>query len=219
MKNLVTSLLLGLMIIFLVSPYTNAATVIYPNTNSGTGLYPNTNAATGLYIGAGGSYAIENFDDIGIDFDNTWGINAKIGYHFDPLLDIEFNYDYLHKFEGDDSLSVGGTTVDVDVDIKVMTYIVALKGYFPFSTEESKLSVVAGVGLMYADFDIQGSVDEISASVSNDEIDGCAKLGLGLDYYLTQNFSAGLEGNYTFGFDDLKDIQYFNFTLGLAYHF
>ena len=66
MKKFLTPLKLALMIFFLISPYAHAA--------------------TGFYVGAGGSYAIENFDDDDDDFDdinydNSWGINAKVGYH------------------------------------------------------------------------------------------------------------------------------------------
>jgi hypothetical protein len=40
-----------------------------------------------------------------------------------------------------------------------------------------------------------------------------------LDFFATQDISFGIEGNYTGGFNDLEDIRYFNFTLGVAYHF
>lgn len=192
MKKFLIPLKLTLMIFFLISPYAHAA--------------------TGFYVGAGGSYAVENFDDDDDDFkdinyDNSWGINAKVGYHLHELLDLEFNYDYLNKFEVDDSSTVLGTRFDVDIDVEVMTYMFTLKGFFPIASEKVKLSVVAAGGLMYAE------------AGSDNEIDGCAKLGLGLDYFLIQNFSAGIEGNYTLGFGDLDDIRYFNFTLGVAYHF
>jgi hypothetical protein len=180
MKKFLTPLKFALMIFVLLSPYAHAA--------------------TSLYVGAGGSYAVENFDEdgdfINTNYDNSWGVNAKVGYHLHELLDLEFNFDYLEEFEG-----------DAGVDVEVMTYMFTLKGFFPIASEKVKLSVVAGGGLMYAE------------AGSDDEIDGCAKLGLGFDYFLIQNFSAGIEGNYTLGFGDLDDIQYFNFILGVAYHF
>jgi len=204
MKKFLTPLKLALMIFFLISPYAHAA--------------------TGFYVGAGGSYAVENFDDDDDDFDdinydNSWGINAKVGYHLHELLDLEFNYDYLNKFEVDDSSTVLGTRFDVDIDVEVMTYMLTLKGFFPIASEKVKLSVVAGGGLMYADADRKVRIAGTSTSSSDDEIDGCAKFGLGFDYFLTQNFSAGIEGNYTLGFGNLDEIRYFNFTLGVAYHF
>jgi len=91
-----------------------------------------------------------------------------------------------------------------------------LKGYFPVSTEKVKLSTVVGAGLMHTDSELP---DETSISVSDDETDLCAKVGLGLDFFAFQDISLGIEGNYTFGFGDLDDIMYFNFTIGAAYHF
>lgn len=180
MKKFLIFFTLALMIFFLTSPYGHAA--------------------TGFYVGAGGSYAVENFDDDddfeGVDFDDSWGLNAKIGYHLHELLDLEFNFDYLDEFEG-----------DAGADVEVMTYMLGLKGFFPIASEKVKLSVVAAGGLMYAE------------AGSDDEIDGCAKFGLGFDYFFIQNFSAGIEGNYTLGFGKLDEIRYFNFTLGVAYHF
>jgi len=158
-----------------------------------TSLYAEQDPLDHFYVGAGGSYAIEDFDT-STDFDNSWGVNAKIGYHTHPLLDIEFDFDYLSKFECD------------AVDLEILTYMIALKGYFPISTEKVKLSTVVGTGIMHAD-------------ANADETDWCGKIGLGLDFFTTQDISLGIEGNYTFGFGDLDDIGYFNFTIGAAYHF
>ena len=158
-----------------------------------TSLYAGQDHLDHFYVGAGGSYAVEDFDN-GPDYDNSWGVNAKIGYHTHPLLDIEFDFDYLSKFEDD------------AVDLEILTYMIALKGYFPISTEKVKLSTVVGTGIMHTD-------------AYGDETDWCGKVGLGLDFFTTQDISLGIEGNYTLGFGDLHDIGYFNFTIGAAYHF
>ena len=53
-----------------------------------TSLYAGQDHLDHFYVGAGGSYAVEDFGN-SPDFDNSWGVNAKIGYHTHPLLDIE----------------------------------------------------------------------------------------------------------------------------------
>ena len=158
-----------------------------------TSLYAGQDHLDHFYVGAGGSYAIEDFDS-SADYDNSWGVNAKVGYHTHPLLDIEFDFDYLSKFEGD------------AVDPEILTCMFTLKGYFPQSTEKVKLSTVVGAGIMHAD--AYGDATEL-----------CGKVGLGLDFFAFQDISLGIEGNYTFGFGDLEDIRYFNFIIGAAYHF
>jgi len=173
---------------------------------SSTSLYAGQDHLDHFYVGAGGSYAVEDFDN-SFDYDNSWGVNAKIGYHTHPLLDIEVDFDYLNNFEYSETYKVFGTRFEEEGEVEIFTCMFVLKGYFPISTEKVKLSTVVGAGLMHADFK------------SDDEIDLCAKVGLGLDFFAFQDISLGIEGNYTFGFGDLDDIMYFNFTIGAAYHF
>ena len=170
-----------------------------------TSLYAGQDHLDHFYVGAGGSYAVEDFDD-SPDYDNSWGVNAKIGYHTHPLLDIEVDFDYLNNFEYAETYKVLGTRFEGEVDLEILTCMFVLKGYFPISTEKVKLSTVVGTGIMHAD-------------ANADETDWCGKIGLGLDFFTTQYISIGIEGNYTLGFGDLHDIGYFNFTIGAAYHF
>jgi opacity protein-like surface antigen len=187
-----------------------------------TSLYAAQDHLDHFYVGVGGSYAVEDFDN-SPDYDNSWGVNAKIGYHTHPLLDIEVDFDYLNNFEYSETYKVFGTRFEEEGEVEIFTCMFVLKGYFPISTEKVKLSTVVGAGLMHADLkyrlSISGLPDETSISGSDDEIDLCAKVGLGLDFFATQDISLGIEGNYTFGFGDLDDIMYFNFTIGAAYHF
>ncbi len=159
-----------------------------------TSLHAEQDHLGNFYVGAAGSYAIEDFDSSAA-FDNSWGVTAKIGFHTHPLLDVEFNFDYLNKFENN------------AVDLKILTHMIVLKGYFQHSTEKVKFSTIVGTGIMHTD-------------ANGDETGWCAKIGLGLDFFTTQHISLGIEGNYTFGIDDdLDEIGYSNFTIGAAYHF
>jgi opacity protein-like surface antigen len=111
-----------------------------------------------FYIGGGSSYAIENFDTDS-DFDNTWGINAKVGYRAHEILMIEFNFDYLNNFESDDRFTFLGEKVDSEIEVTVYTFMLALKGYAPVYSDKVMFFVVVGGGVMYADVDtkVRGS--------------------------------------------------------------
>jgi opacity protein-like surface antigen len=169
-----------------------------------------------FYVGVGGSYAIENFDG---DWDNSLGFNGKFGYHFHPLLDFEFDFNWLKDFEANESGSFAGDPVALNAELEIKTYMLVLKGYFPIPSDYAKLSVLLGGGLMRADATADITSPLFSGSFSGHETDICAKIGLGFDYYLIPNISLGFEANYTAGFDDLDDIEYYNFTFGAAYHF
>jgi len=172
-----------------------------------------------FFIGAGGSYGIENFDGGG-DFDNTWGVNAKIGYHLLDELAVQFDYDYLREFEDKEGIDLFGDSFDGKAELEIMTYILSLKGNFRVKWYQViSPYIIAGLGIMHADADYKISGAGISMDSSSDETDLCGKIGGGFDFLLTENLSVNLEGNYTLGFRDLEDIQYFHFILGVVFRF
>ena len=180
-----------------------------------TSLYAQQAETKQFYIGAGGSYAVENFFD-DRDFENSLGIDLKFGYHLHPLADIEFDVNCLDEFESREIQSPG---VELDTSLSVTTYMLVMKGYFPIDSEAVRLSAVVGGGIMAADFDSH-------FYGTGDDADLCFKLGLGLDVFVSQEVSFGFEGSWTNGIDnisgnfkDFGSIEYFNFTLGAAYHF
>ncbi len=42
-----------------------------------------------IYFGAGGLYAIEDFDSDALNFDNASGFNLRLGYRFHPHISVE----------------------------------------------------------------------------------------------------------------------------------
>ena len=172
-------------------------------------------AKKNFYLGAGGTWAVTDSSD---PYDSP-GLNLKFGYHAHRLLDLEFNFDWIDKFENGGQVLVMGVPVDYREQLEVMTFMVALKGYFPIPSDIMRLAVVAGGGLMVADYNLRVSDGVDSLTGSEDEIEFCGKLGLAFDYFVAPEFSIGAEGNYTFGVEDLSDLEYWHFALGVAYHF
>jgi len=192
-------------------------------------LTTSANAAnTGMYIGIGGTYAMENFDidtpaslsRYGYDqkYDDTWGINAKIGYKVNPYFSVELALEYLSGFDYNQTALVTGTPVTLDSDLDVWTAIIAAKIY-PIQGKIKPYFTV-GIGIMQASIDATASAPGyLPYSASDNETDPCGKIGLGVDIFINQNISFNLEGAYTAGFNDLDEIQYFTISAGLAYHF
>jgi opacity protein-like surface antigen len=180
-------------------------------------LYAEQIGDKNFYAGIGGTWALEDFKGGG--YDDTWGMNFKFGYNLHPMADIEFDFDVLDEFEEVEGFSSQNAGVNGDANLNVRTYMVALKGYFPISSDQVRLSVVVGAGIMTVDSDFQAGLDGGFRRDGIDETDPCGKVGLALDFYATREISIGVEGNYTLGFFDVEDIRYFHFILGAAYHF
>lgn len=216
--------------------------------------YGQDSAGRTAYLGIGGSYAFEDFehDDINFDdmfsvevnFDDAWGLYLKFGYHFNDFVSLEAVYDHFDEFKTDKSLTASTTVSSTSVtgsiaaesELDITTLMVVGKFSIPWKVRPF---IVLGAGLVRAglrgELSVSLSDDEISQSVSFSESDsdtqGCAKVGVGLDFFPTNNVSIGVEGAYVFSFSDAHfnleplledaeiDIRYHSLTVGVAYHF
>lgn len=200
-----------------------------------------------LYIGIGGSYAIDDFETeefeerrqpIDVDIDGTWGANLKLGYHVNEFFAVEALFDYVPGFETAESTTTADAAtmniISKDGELDVMTFMVA--GKFSWPGRAIEPYGVIGVGVMHADWDRKlstggGSASD-SVSVSSAKTGGCSKVGVGVDFFLTDHFSLGAEGATVFTLGNLEfdldpsgeeveelGIRYWGITLGAAYHF
>lgn len=168
------------------------------------------------YIKIDGLCVIESIDEyqtknkfrghINVDFSNSWGVQARIGYIFNRYFSTELMCEYIFPFEA--SL---GTTED---KLDVMSF--TMNGKFTYPIYKQIIPyVIVGVGPLnaYEDISYKGT-----NSTTNDW--GFAiRGGLGVDYYINQNSSIGLESAYVNGLSDINHIKYITISLGIAYHF
>lgn len=166
------------------------------------------------YVGIAGSNQGINFDDNAVDWDtSTWGVNAKFGYRLTPAVSFQFDVDWIPDVEGvlKSDPSLGG-------EVEVQTAILSFKGYFPTS-KPVKPFIIAGFGILHYDVDLSEVAASFGELIDDDETDLCLKIGAGVDVFINQSFSIGFEGNYTAGRDKVDAIEYWNLSLGAAYHF
>ena len=175
------------------------------------------------YFGVGGSYAISDIDLksnlVSGSLDDTYGFNLKAGTHLGQFFSFEFNFDYLPGFEWDGTVVVDEDPVQSELETDVMTFMLDIKASPEFREKTYRPFILAGLGWMdssgSARTEINGDVSKRSVS----ESDFCAELGLGIDFFFSQNFSLGVEGSYVFGFGNVEDIKYTQITLGFTYYF
>jgi len=166
-------------------------------------------AEKGFYIGGGASYAWENFDtnDLdplgNVDIDDTWGLNAFAGYRFTRHIALEGNFNWYDDFDA----KING----LDFQVKIWTLMLDLKAMYPVYNDRLVPYVRIGGGYMKGEIEV-GSLDESDG-------DFAANLGGGLDYYVTDMISLGLDGKYVWGTGDVDDLEYFVGTVNVAFHF
>lgn len=185
---------------------------------------------SGFYVGAHGGYGWADSDAVfsngnpaALDFglDGAF-IGGQVGYSYvfgnGLLVGVEADYSFAN-INGSASADIGlGTTV-ATMEIDSMASVRARLGY----AMGQFLPYITG-GWAWADVDRSASFGNQSA---NADFDGWT-LGAGVDYAITNNWSAGLEYRYTdFGdetfdfapFDSIVDLDLHTVSLRLNYRF
>ena len=184
-------------------------------------------ARRGWLVGAGGSYAMETFEDdvesefqsvlgstVSFSADNSFGVNGRAGYRCHPRFSVEVEVEWLDGFEADISDSTLGKIATFDIEPWVFT--VNTKGYL--LTGRYQPFVLLGVGVMTADFEVRDT-QGLGLSDSFDEIDFVMRFGGGIDLYATKHVVVSVEADYVLPFANLKDFDYLSIGLGFQYRF
>jgi len=99
----------------------------------------------------------------------------------------------------------------IDFEVKIWTFMLDLKAMYPFY--EDRLTPYLRIGGGYMDAEIEvGSLDD-------SESDFAFNLGVGLDFYVTDQISIGPDAKYVWGAGDLDELEYFVATFSVAFHF
>ena len=175
-------------------------------------------ARRGWLVGAGGSYAMETFEDdmesefqsalgptVSVSVDDSFGVNGRAGYRCHPRFSAEVEVEWLDGFEADVSDPPSSATIDAEpwvVTANTKGYLLTGR-YQPF--------VLLGAGVMTAEFTVgSGRVRET---------DFAMRFGGGIDLYATKHVVVSAEVDYVLPFGDLEDLDYLSFGLGFQYRF
>ena len=150
-------------------------------------------------VGAGSNF--DNFKDVDKDLNDgvmAPGLQALVGYQLWDRAALEVVYEGLMTFEGSDS--------DIDVD----TAMLQAKLFFGVLPGEAfQIYAIGGAGWQWVSAD--GAIDA--------EGDGmAARGGLGLQWYLSENFPLFVEYTFNFAIDeDIEDFNYGSLKAGFLY--
>ena len=179
----------------------------------------------GWYVGLGGSYAVQDFEISKLDgltvtdsdFDDSWGINGRVGYRFDKYFAGEVAITYYDTFDGDVTIPPTGKE-DADFD----AFSVMINGkIYPWHDRYQPYALF-GLGLFDVTIESKGIVDE----TGNDSL-LALQFGAGIDIYATENWLFNFEAAYVYPTNSClascdnsgRDYEYWNLGLGFQYRF
>lgn len=169
-----------------------------------------------FYVGLSGLYVFKNLDTdhtkakfsgpVDIDFDNSWGVQGRMGYVVNKFLSVEALAEYVAPFKAE----TGGNKDHLDV------FNGTLNAKITWPLHEKVIPyAVLGLGVMNAYEKIQYGGAESKTSNWGASFRG----GIGADYYITPAVSLNIEGAYIRGMGDVDHVRYITVGLGAAYHF
>ena len=168
---------------------------------------PDEFARNGPYLGVAGTVGIytelnNTLDQINAEVDPTLGVNARAGYRLHPNFAIEAQFEWLAETDLDAGFADGDTTVGP-------TWLVTgnAKGFIL----TGRIQPYGVLGLGYLDVD-----DKIGP-----QSDGqfAARLGGGVDIYITPHILGTLGASYVIPDDELHDFAYVSVVWGFGYRF
>jgi opacity protein-like surface antigen len=189
---------------------------------------------TGWYTGLSVMMGVENFQGSSAH-DVTGGFDLRVGYRATPIFSFELDTSFLAKFpyepgqrditsnllfgQPPNLLSSHQEGFETEVSIWQLTGNLKASGdlsrfgdghlmqrFQPFG--------LLGIGVYNAKYD---RLDVYGGPYDN--TDAVAKLGAGVDYYLSKRWVIALEGDYNFVFNGSRRLDYFGLALGAYMRF
>jgi len=177
-------------------------------------------AHKGFYLGAGATWAVQLFQDKvqdltdqKIELGQTYGANAHLGYRAASWFSTEVDYEFLNGFKaevaGSDALRFKGHAVTGDMKFH----------FIPVGPIQPNVLVGFG-GMKYM------INDDLGLGLKSGQWAFAARLGGGIDFYLTHHFLLNVEASAVLTTNDITDptstksltgLYYFSTQFGIQY--
>jgi outer membrane protein W len=163
----------------------------------------NDPARSGVLLGIGATYAIDNFDSVGMSNDGSGGFNVHLGYRYNKYTATEVQVERYQQFDGhDDGIDVGEVN-GWALGVNQRAYLLSGR-YQPF--------VLLGINYMDMETTDSGAINRTSG-----ENGPALRFGTGLDVYATSKFVVTADISYMLGLGGVEDYDVVAFSLGFLF--
>jgi hypothetical protein len=199
-----------LILLFLTLPST---ILVFSLAGVGAAIAEGEYVQTGPYVGAAFAYGWENFEGSS-SFAMSPGFDARLGWRVTEIFSFELEGEFMNEFSTR-SLEV------LSHDVRIWS----IGGNLKANANLERVSWLARVqpfGLL--GFGFYGSKEEITLpgiipTFKNDHYDAMAKIGGGVDVYITPHILLTVDARYNFIFRGNTGLDYISATAGAAYRF
>jgi len=188
---------------------------------------------SGPYVGAGATWVSGLFEDevgnfasdlagtpIAVDIQDTWGLNAVVGYRLIPILAVEAQYEYVDKF------GIDATGLGVASNLQLEGHVVTGNLKLLLPTWRVQPYVLVGAGVVW--YSVSGGVTGLGQALIKDDRAFAGRVGAGLDLYVTESWLLNVGASAVLstekvsssvGASDLKGLHYVGAGASVQYRF
>jgi len=180
---------------------------------------PPTNPPT--FIDPGNyTFSVSNLDN------DAFGGGGRGGYRCHSYVATELQFEQLANFNAslpETDIPMNDKVRNFDLELETLVFTTNVKGYL--LTGRYQPYVLGGVGFMRMETKARdatttpGPIVGVAAQQSDITVKVALRFGAGLDFYVTDNIVATLEGSYLIPTGELSGLDYYSFGLGLQYRF
>jgi len=157
---------------------------------------------------------------------DAFGGGGRAGYRCHSYVATELQFERLAIFNGslaETDIPMNDKVRNFDLELESLVFTTNAKGYL--LTGRYQPYVLGGVGFMRMETKARdatttpGTIVGYAAQQSDITVKVALRFGAGLDFYVTDNIVATLEGSYLIPTGELSGLDYYSFGLGLQYRF
>jgi len=191
---------------------------------------------SGFYLGVGGAYGFNFFEDMiedaaekegfKISLNDTWGVNARVGYRLASWFALEGMYEWMDNFK----IEVDGFTdpaledlLGASVDYR--THTVTVNAKFILPTWRLHPYLYLGIGGQYWDLAAEAAFAQYGFDFNDSGWSFAGRPGFVIDAYITENILVNVEVSGVLAtsnpktIPDIGDLFYLTAGAGLQYRF
>ncbi|MEW5733637.1 MAG: outer membrane beta-barrel protein [Thermodesulfobacteriota bacterium] len=155
-----------------------------------------------------------------VDFADSWGIQGRIGYQITEIFAVEGGLEWINGYKWEGSYNFYGVPSYAQIEVNVQFVTLCARLMPPIGQLYwFRPYLIFGPGFMNVQVNSDARFNGVPKNYTETETHPMGKAGFGMDFYLNESMSVGIEGYYCWGMQEVDEVQFTNIAVLTGVHF